>query len=57
MSLIKIIAIIVLSWVILKIKHFISRIKITSSNMSGHKEKKSRKTGMDIKDADYEDVG
>ena len=57
MSLIKFIAIIIASWLILKIKNFISGIKIKSSNMSGHKKKKSRKIGMDIKDADYEDIG
>jgi hypothetical protein len=56
MSLIKIITIIVVIWLILKVKHFIAKIHIRSQESLAHKKKKSRKTGMDIQDADYEDV-
>ena len=55
MSLIKIITIIVAVWLILKAKRIISGI-ISTSESVGHQKIKSRKTGMDIQDADYEDV-
>ena len=56
MSLFSIIAIIVVVWLVLKLKHFISGIQIASSKTAVYKKEKSRKTGMDIQDADYEDV-
>jgi len=56
MSLFKLIAFIVTIWFILKIKRFISGIQITSGKTAFNKKKKSRKIGMDIQDADYEDV-
>ena len=52
MSLIKIITIVVFLWVIYQIKKFISGIPATG----GKKGKVSRKSGMDIQDADYEEV-
>ena len=56
MSLFNLITFIVLIWFILKIKRFISGIQITSSKSTDNSKKKSRKIGMDIQDADYEDV-
>ena len=56
MSLFKLIAFIVCIGFILKIKRFISGIKITSGKSTDNRKKKSRKIGMDIQDADYEDV-
>ena len=56
MSLFKLIAFIVTIWFILKIKRFISGIKITSGKSTDNRKNKSRKIGMDIQDADYEDV-
>ena len=56
MSLFKIIAIIVAVWMIVKVKRFISGIHIMSGKSAGNLKKKSRKTSMDIQDADYEDV-
>ena len=56
MSLFKIIAIIVVVWLILQIKRFISGIQITSGKLKGQKTKQSRKTSMNVQDADYEDV-
>ena len=56
MSLFKLIAFIVCIWFILKIKRFISGIHITSGKSTDKRKKKSRKIGMDIQDADYEDV-
>ena len=56
MSLFKLIAFIVSIWLFLKIKHFITGIQITSGKSADNREKKSRKIGMDIQDADYEDV-
>ena len=56
MSLFKLIAFIVSIWFILKIKRFISGIQITSGKSTDKRKKKSRKIGMDIQDADYEDV-
>ena len=56
MSLLKLIAFIVCIWFILKIKRFISGIHITSGKSADNRGKKSRKIGMDIQDADYEDV-
>ena len=56
MSLFNIIVIIVCLWFLLKIKRFISGIHITSGKSVGRQNNKSRKSGMDIQDADYEDV-
>jgi hypothetical protein len=55
MSLIKIITIIVFIWIIYQIKKFISGIQITNGK-GGKKGKVNRKSGMDIQDADYEEV-
>ena len=55
MSLIKIITIVVFIWSIYQIKKFISGIQIT--NGKGDKKGKiSKKSSMDIQDADYEEV-
>ena len=56
MSIIKLITIIVAFWLILKIKRLISGVHIKSGKSDVYKEKKSRKAGMDIQDAEYEDV-
>jgi len=56
MSLFNLIAFIVSIWFILKIKRFISGIHITSGKSAEKQKKKNRKIGMDIQDADYEDV-
>ncbi len=56
MSLLKIILIIMAVWFIVKVKRFISGIQIKSGIDPIQGEKKSRKNGMDIQDADYEDV-
>ena len=55
MSLITIITTVVFIWVIYQIKKFISGIQIT--NEKGRKKGKvSRKSGMNIQDADYEEM-
>ena len=56
MNLVKIIAIIIAVWVILKVKRFILGIRITSGKSVGKKKENNRMIGMDIQDADYEDV-
>ena len=56
MVLYKIIAIIISLWFINRVIRFISKIKITSSKLERFDNKSSRKSRMDIKDADYEDV-
>ena len=56
MILFKIIAIIIFVWLIFNVKHFISGIKIKFDKSAGRQIKKNRKTGMEIQDADYEDV-
>ena len=56
MSLFNLIVFIVCIWFILKIKRFISGIHITSGKSAEKQKKKNRKIGMDIQDADYEDV-
>ena len=56
MSLFKLIAFIVCIGFILKIKRFISGIQIKSGKSDDNRKKKSRKIGMDIQDADYEDI-
>ncbi len=56
MSLFNLIAFIICIWLLLKIKRFISGIQITSDKSDYHRKKKSRKIGMDIQDADYEDL-
>ena len=55
MSLIKIITIVIFIWFIYQIKKFISGMQITNGK-SDKKGKMSRKSGMDIQDADYEEV-
>ena len=55
MSLIKIITIVVFIGFIYQIKKFISGIQI-SNGKGGKKVNISRKAGMDIQDADYEEV-
>ena len=55
MSLIQIITIVVFIWFIYQIKKFISGIQITNGKGS-KKGRVSRKSGMDIQDADYEEV-
>ena len=56
MILFKIITIIVIVWLMLMVRRIISGIQITSSKSTQTQKKKSRKTGMDIQDGDYEDV-
>ena len=56
MTLFNLIAFIVSIWFILKIKRFISGIQIKSGKSDDNRKKKSRKIGMDIQDADYEDI-
>ncbi len=56
MSLFKIILIITAVWFILKVKRIISGIQIKSGKSPINQKNKSRKTGMDIQDADYEDL-
>ena len=51
----KIIFIIALIWIFYQIKKFLSEIQITNKNKQ-KAESMSRKSGMDIQDADYEDV-
>ena len=55
MSLIKIITIVVFIWFIYQIRKFISGIQITNGK-GGKKGEVSRKSGMDIQDAGYEEV-
>ena len=55
MSVINIITIVVFIWFIYQIKKFISGFQITNGK-GGKKGKVSRKSGMDIQDADYEEV-
>ena len=55
MSLIQIITIVVFIWFIYQIKKFISGIQITNGKRA-NKGKVNRKSGMDIQDADYEEV-
>ena len=52
---IKIFFIISFLWIIYQINKFISGIQITNGK-GGKKRKVSRKSGMDIQDADYEEV-
>ena len=56
MVLYKIIALIISLWLINRVIRFIYKIKITSSKLERFDKKNSRKSRMDIKDADYEDV-
>ena len=51
----KIVFIIILFWIFNLIRKFISSIQF-SNNKKAKSEFKSRKHGMDIQDADYEDV-
>ncbi len=51
----KIIFIIALIWIFYQIKKFLFRIQITNKKKQ-KAESMSRKSGMDIQDADYEDV-
>ena len=56
MNLIKIISSIIIIWIILKVKSFISGIKITSKKPIINKKEKNRKKSVNIQDADYEDI-
>ena len=56
MNLFKIILIIMTVWLVVKVKRFIAGIQITSAKPTRHQKKKNSKIGMDIQDADYEDV-
>ena len=56
MTLLKLIMAIVSLWMILKIKRFISGINIKTNKFTYHKKKSGHIKGMDIQDADYEDV-
>lgn len=56
MALGKTIFFIVLFWVIYRIIQFFSKINITSSGVKKSKKNTSRLAGLDIQDADYEDV-
>ncbi|MBC8312304.1 MAG: hypothetical protein H8E72_08355 [Candidatus Marinimicrobia bacterium] len=51
----KIILMIALIWIFYQIKRIFSGIQI-SNNKKQKEESMSRKSGMDIQDADYEDV-
>ena len=51
----KILFIIALFWIFNQIRKFISDIQV-SNNKKTKNDFKSRKEGMDIQDADYEDV-
>ena len=51
----KILFIIALLWIFNQIRKFISGIQV-SSNKKAKSDYKNRKEGMDIQDADYEDV-
>tara|TARA_B100000586_G_scaffold196878_1_gene145453 strand:- start:296 stop:457 length:162 start_codon:yes stop_codon:yes gene_type:complete len=51
----KILFIIALFWIFNQIRKFISGIQV-SSNKKAQSDYKGRKEGMDIQDADYEDV-
>jgi len=46
---------ILLIWIIIKISKFISRVHLIKDNLP-KKENDNRKSGMDIMDADYEEV-
>tara|TARA_B100000315_G_C14388330_1_gene500699 strand:+ start:627 stop:758 length:132 start_codon:yes stop_codon:yes gene_type:complete len=41
---------------VFKVKHFISKIKIASGKSTVSQKKNRNKAGMDIQDADYEEV-
>jgi len=56
MILYKIILLISALWFIIKIKRFISKIKISSAHISKDQKIKKSNDGMDIQDADYEDL-
>ena len=51
----KILFIIALFWILNQIRKFISGIQVTNKK-EGKSDYNSRKEGMDIQDADYEDV-
>ena len=56
MSLIKIISIIVLIWLIQKVIRFIYDIHVITRKSKENQKKKNWKDGIDIQEADYEDV-
>ena len=56
MSLFKALIIIVIIWLIIKIKTFLSGISITSKQSVRDKKNKDGRSVLDIQDADYEDV-
>ena len=51
----KIIMIISILWILYKISEFIANLFI-SNNINKRKEDLNRKSGMDIKDADFEEI-
>ena len=51
----KILFIIALFWIFNQIRKFIAAIQV-SNNKNAKSDYKGRKEGMDIKDADYEDI-
>ena len=51
----KIIMIISILWILYKISEFISNLFI-SNNINKRKENLNQKSGMDIKDADFEEI-
>ena len=56
MNILKIISSIIIIWIILKVKSFISGIKIKSTKPIINKKEKNRKKSVNIQDADYEDI-
>ena len=56
MNLYKIAIIMVVVWLLIKFKRFISSMQISSNNSSNKQNIKNPKVRMDIQDADYEDV-
>jgi len=56
MSIHKIVGIIIVVWLIYKVKRFIFRIKIKSKQSLKHQPTNSTKSSMDIQEADYEDM-
>ena len=56
MNLLKIIVIIVVVWFILKVSRFLFGIQIRNTKSGDSEKRINSKLGMDIQDADYEDV-
>lgn len=55
MNILKIIVVIIVTWFIIKIRHFILNIKI-NKNSSENLNSKSNKDNLDIWDAEYEEI-